>query len=132
MPKLVTDYKILKTIYDSYYNDYLSFKEGDRATRNYVPIDIERVAKKLSVDSDLLSGRLYFHLDKKYRYQEEENVFVHLYTPRIGKDNNAIHFPLLVSVLASLHNDHTKFIWATGFSVIALSLSILNFVLNNI
>jgi hypothetical protein len=62
------DRKILKVIYDRYYDTFVSFQPGsdDRHTKNYVPVDLQRIADVLRVDGDIVFGRLYYHLSPKY------------------------------------------------------------------
>ena len=68
--KVPTDLAILEEIYKEYYSVYASFQKGggDRESKIYVPIVCGDIAKKLNVDSDIVFGRLYYHLEKKYGY----------------------------------------------------------------
>lgn len=126
-----TDRRLLKQIYTEYFNTFVQFSEEDktRATKIYVPIDIEKIAKKFDTDPDLIFGRLYYHLNKKYGYTQEDGSKVHLFAMAVGGDRHSIHFPLLTSILASLEGENRKFLVATGISVIALCLSIFSLVI---
>lgn len=69
MKKLTTDLEILNAIYEKYYDAFASYADAHNQTRNskvYVPIDIESIAESLGVDGDIIFGRLYYHLNKKY------------------------------------------------------------------
>jgi len=96
-----TDLKILKTIYNIYFNEYEL-----KGYKNYMPIDINFVAKKLNINADLLFGQLYYHLDYKYRYKSENNSDVHLFANTIGKEKHCINFPYMTSIISILKNEN--------------------------
>ena len=56
--KIPTDHQILSLIYNSYYKTFESYiRENDsRETKNYVPINIDAIGKKLCVDGDIVFG----------------------------------------------------------------------------
>lgn len=89
-----------------------------------VPIDIAAVAERLKCDKHLLFGYLYYHLDHKHRYKTGENSSVGLFAPRVGEMNNAVNFPYLAAILAGHDQEHSKFAWSLGVSLIALALSV--------
>ena len=89
-----------------------------------VAIDIEAIAKKLDADKNILFGYLYFHLDHKYRYKTGENAYVHLFAPKVGDLRHAINLPYLAAILASQDQEHSKFVWSLGVSLVALALSV--------
>ena len=94
--------------------------KASRSSKNYVSIDIDRLAEDLRVDADMIWGRLYYHLDEKYRYKQEDGSMVHLFTPRIGDDRDCVHFPYLASVLADLRAESRKLLTATTIAIISL------------
>jgi len=51
---LPTDLQILNTIYNQYYDKFISFSknDSDRSSKILIPIDITLIAKKLKVDVD--------------------------------------------------------------------------------
>ncbi len=63
--KIPTDFEILKMIYQDYYGDFSNYSKSNpsRSCKNYVPIDIRKIANKLNVDGDIIFGRLYYHLE---------------------------------------------------------------------
>lgn len=132
MPRPPTDREILQKIHARYLNDFGGFKrdgtEPERSSKIYVPIDCEAIAKDLKVDPDIIFGRLYYHLDKKYGYAKEGGAKVHLFTPVIGKDKNAVNFPLLSAVLAELHQSWFRFTAPLVVSGVALVLSVVSLV----
>ncbi|WP_202899887.1 hypothetical protein [Acidovorax sp. JHL-3] len=89
-----------------------------------VAIDLEALAKKLDTDKHVLFGYLYYHLDHKYRYQSGENSYVHLFTQRAGDLRHAINLPYLAAILAGQDQEHSKFAWSLGVSLVALALSV--------
>ena len=124
MGKNITDRLLLKTIYDKYYSDFC-VSEHERESKHYVPIDCAAIAKKLKTDNDIVFGRLYYHLDKKHRYQQNNKTMVHLFTTVIGQDKDAINFPLLSAVLAELEELHHRFSLPLFVSFISLLISIM-------
>ena len=69
-PRIPTDREILQEIYDRHYETYVSFskEKPSRSAKIMVPIDIEIIAKHFKVDVDIIFGRLYYHLEKKFGY----------------------------------------------------------------
>lgn len=130
MNKPPTDLKVLKTIYKNYYDEFIKYgkDKSSRASWNYIPIDINLLATELKTDPDLLFGRLYYYLDKKYRYKQDDGSSVYLFTKRVGGDYNAINFTMLVGVLADLQQSHFRFWLPMIFSTIAITISILGLI----
>ncbi len=106
MKRLPTDLQILNEIYEWYYNTFTQYIDEDknRDTKIYVPIDIVHIAKRLKVDVDIVFGRLYYHLDKKYGYAQDDGTKIRLFTLVAGRDTNCVNFPLVASVLADLRD----------------------------
>lgn len=129
MKKLPTDLQILKAIYDMYYDDFIHYDEKENKTRSskmYVPIDIEIISKKFKVDPDLIFGRLYYHLENKFGYTNDDESKVLFFTLRAGSDKHCVHFPYLASVLATMKSENRKFLIATVVAVVALILSLIS------
>ncbi|MCW1242941.1 hypothetical protein OC610_00845 [Pseudomonas sp. SAICEU22] len=121
--KSPSDLKILKTIYRMYYKDFENYTvdgPNTRGSKIYVPIDCKRVAEKLNVDSDIVFGRLYYHLQEKYGYRKDAPFF----TMQVNNDRKCVHFPLLASVLAGLEEENSKARWATYLSIAATAVSL--------
>lgn len=140
MQKPPTDRKILKAIYARYYEQYAAYDEKDpdrRSSKIWMPIDIDELAAHLSLESDILFGRLYYHLNNRYGYtvddqrpaQEKYKTRVELFALKVGGDHHCIHFPLLASVLASLEDENKKYRLATTMAIIALGISLITFLL---
>ena len=123
--KAPTDLQILNQIYETYYDKFKSFsKEApDRAAKIYVPIDCKLVAKRLRVDPDIVFGRLYYHLEKKYGYSQKDGARVHFFSLHIAGDTHCINFPLLSSVVAGLRQESRKSSIATTISTLALAVA---------
>jgi len=134
MRKAPTDLKILKSIYNKYYQQYAAYNDDNktRSSKIHVPIDIEKLAEQMNIDCDIIFGRLYYHLNQKYSYEDPRGARVDMFSMRVGKDRHCIHFPYMASVLASLQSDNQKYLIATGFSIVALVLSIFSFFLKYI
>ena len=134
MKRPPTDREILKKIHDRYIGQFGGFDknnpEPERDSKIYVPIDCEAIAKELGVDPDIVFGRLYYHLDKKYGYTQENGSKVHLFSLVIGKDKHAVNFPLLSAVLAELQQSWIRFTVPLVISGIALAISLIGLVCN--
>ena len=130
MKRPPTDREILKTIHDRYYDQFGAFKKGnpdnERETKIYVPIDCALIAEDLCVDPDIVFGRLYYHLDKKYGYVQQDGSKVHLFSFKVGEDRHAVHFPLLSAILAEHEQAWLQFILPIGISALALIISIIS------
>ena len=132
MTKNVTDRIILKKIFDTYYSDFCLFdeKSSTRKSKIYVPIDARSIAKKLGIDPEIVFGRLYYHLDKKYGYEQKDGSLVSLFALEVGGDRHAVNFPLLSAVLAELEQSYYRFTLPLILSALALTISIVGFVLS--
>jgi len=91
---LPTDLQLLDTIYRKYYDIFASYNEKspNRSSKIYVPISIDEIARQFGLDGDIIFGRLYYHLDQKYAYKQEDNGTVHLFTPVVGGDRHCVNF----------------------------------------
>lgn len=126
--KIPTDLEILETIYDECYDRFASFDKNnpDRSAKIFVPFDLKGIANKLNVDGDIIFGRLYYHLNKKYGYRKDNNSTVSVYAT-IGGDGHSINMPLAASIIASLRQEKNKFWIATTIAVASLIISIISF-----
>lgn len=120
--RLPTERQVLRCIYDMY--EPLFPVETSSLGKMFVAIDVEAVALRLHCDKNILFGYLHHHLDHKYRYQTAEATFLHLFAPRVGELRHAINLPYLVAILAGLDQEHSKFTWSLGVSLVALALSV--------
>ena len=95
MKKLPTDLLILNAIYERYYETFTQYQDGDksRSAKIYVPIDIKAIADDLKVDADIVLGRLYFHLDRKHRYEQPDGSKVFFFTTHLGANINCVNSP---------------------------------------
>jgi hypothetical protein len=78
--KNITDRLLLKKIYDLYFNKFCELQnfEGDVESQIHVEIECEQIAKELGLPTQLVFGRLYYHLEKRHRYQQDNGAWVHL------------------------------------------------------
>jgi hypothetical protein len=101
-----TDFEILKIIRDHYYDAFISFDKNvpNRLSKIYVPIDIDLIAEKFGVGGDVIFGRLYYYLDKKYSYKNEDGSRVQFFANSLRSDNakekHLINFPLLDAIVS--------------------------------
>ena len=125
-PRIPTDLEILNTIYKLYHKDFVLYDDDENIRNNkvYVPINCQKVADILGVNGDILFGRLYYHLDKKYRYTQEDDSKVYFFAFNEIPDNpQSINFPLMTSVLADFREREEKF-WTTAIiAILAVIIS---------
>ena len=131
---LPTDLQILNTIYNQYYDKFISFSknDSDRSSKILIPIDITLIAKKLKVDVDIIFGRLYYHLEKKYRYScsDDGSKVVAFFALKAGTDSNCINFPYMASVLANLREREKKYSIATKIAILSLCIAGLSLIVS--
>ncbi|MEM6665633.1 MAG: hypothetical protein AAF638_04455 [Pseudomonadota bacterium] len=130
MPRHIpTDEELLSEIYERYLKAFSDFSEENktRATKIWMPIDIEVLSKRFRCDPDLIFGRLYYHLNEKYGSKSSDGQEVNFFNMRLGQDRHVVNFPLLSSVLADLQDDRKRFIVSTriaGLSLVVSAISI--------
>ena len=117
-----TDLQILREIYSRYYDTFTSFSKDDpsRRTKVYVPIEIGLISSQLGVDSDIVFGRLYYHLSPKFSYTQSDGTAVSFFMKQFSEEDHVIQFPLLAATLADLEDAHEKHQLATWLSIAAL------------
>jgi|TARA_R110002049_G_scaffold308382_1_gene512153 hypothetical protein len=115
MKPLPSDSKILREIYNRYYEDFSAYNTANEKSRVHISIDIHEIAKTLRVEPEIVFGRLYYYLNEKYGYQNSNNTHVHLFALKVGEDRHAVNFPLLGSILASMREEQSKFICNRSF-----------------
>jgi hypothetical protein len=119
---LPTERQVLRRIYEMYESSYPGERPGIGET--LIPINIRAVAEGLGCKPELLYGYLYYHLDHKHRYASGENAHVHLFTSQAGGLRHAVNFPYLAAILAAQDQEHSKYRWSLGVSLVALALSV--------
>jgi hypothetical protein len=126
MMKISTDREIFEALQSMYAAAFeaaqvASDKNGNRI---YVPIDVAEVARRIGNDPHVLFGRLYYHLDAKYRYEQSGGAIVHLFALQVGAARHAINFPYLCALLADFRERHKELTKAFWLSLLALILSL--------
>jgi hypothetical protein len=125
--KLPTDRELLRAIYDRYYRE---FDPGNpsRLAKVLVPLDLALIANEVRVDSELVFGRLYYHLEPKYGAPNGKDD-IHLFSISASTDGkterHVVNFPLLESALATLEYEHRKFQWATGIAFFSVAVALI-------
>jgi len=123
--KLPSDRQILECIFDRYKGEFAKFDvQKGRGSKVYVPIDCRLIAKTLNTEHDLVFGRLYYHLEKKYGYERPDGVKVHFFALKAGKDFRCVNFPLLASVLAGLKEEQGRHMLTQAIAGAALAVSL--------
>ena len=128
--RVPTDREILETIYSGYEVKYKEVSSGldSEASDNriYIPVDLAAVAAELGVDGNLVFGRLYYYLDRRYAYRSErDGAWTHLLWLRFDRPEGRhwINFPLMTSVLAGLQEDHHRVQWTRRLAVGSFAVS---------
>ena len=126
MSKTPGDLKILDCIYQMYAGDFANFskEKPTRSVKIYVPIDVDAVAAKLGTDGHELFGRLYYDLDHRYRYKQDDGSAVHLFAFQVGNDRHCINYPYLAGVLAEKRAEDRRNKWSLWLSLISLGVAI--------
>ncbi|WP_426994382.1 hypothetical protein [Methylomonas sp. CM2] len=126
MSALPTDRRILECIYEMYQNAYPGRELGEARGKYdpYLPINVTDVATRLGCLPELLFGRLYYHLDAKYRYEQDGGAKVHLFSLQVGSERHCVNFPYLAAVLAEKDEEHSRQLWSLWLSIAALVLSV--------
>jgi len=125
MRKIPTDLKILKTIYRMYEPQYPEGEQAEIKGENdpYMPIDMHAVAEKLKCRPEMLFGRLYYHLDAKYRYEQQPSGNVHLFAMKVGDKMHCVNFPYLAAVTAEKDSEHRRNLWSLVISILAIIIA---------
>lgn len=131
-----TDKELFEFIYKEYYLEFMNYDEENnrtRITKNFVPIDILKIAKYFGVDEDIIFSRFYYVHKKKYDYKIEKKPEVYFFKKRFKPDDkdkedfedemHVIHFPYLSSILAKLKYEEEKFYISLFISIIAVLIS---------
>ena len=128
MKYIPTDREMFETIYERYHDAFVAYNDDEsvRSNKTFVPLDLEALATDLGMDTDVLFGRLYYHLNHRFAYKEDGGAEVNLFAIRIGGDAHCIHFPYMVSILADLRDHNRKYRTATTIAAISIVLSILS------
>ena len=122
----------MQAIYDEYYPYFAAHTKDAphaRDSKIYVPVDVRLIAQNLSVDGDIVFGRLYYHLEKKYGYATDDGKTIKFFWFREGKpmpDRHCVNFPLMSAILASLREDNRKFNVTQALAIAALVISIIS------
>lgn len=126
---LPTDKEIFEFTYKEYYDEFVDFKKeknNNRQTKNFVPIDIEKMADHFGVDKDMIFSRFYHFYKDKYDYKNENGTNVSFFLKKLGEEMHLVHFSYLTSILAKLRYEDEKFntsLWISIFAVIIAFLS---------
>jgi|SRR3954470_10894880 hypothetical protein len=131
MKKPPTDLEILSKIYDRYYEMFAAHSKETptRDSKILVPVDLSSIASGFGMDADIIFGRLYYRLNKKHGYKNDDGSRVDLFTPQAGKDRHCVNFPLLASIVADLREDRKKFLVATTLAIVSLCISVTSIII---
>ncbi len=132
MNKLPTDLEILNHIYKTYSNDFCHypFDDNERRSLIYVPIDVKQIAESMKTNPHILFGRLYYHLDQKYRYTQDDGSKVHLFAFKVGKDRHCINYPYLAAIVSERKTEHKRNLLALSLSLLSLVVAVGSLIAN--
>lgn len=123
--RVPSDLEILSAIYEAYYNEFANYDKNKpiRQSKILVPISCKFIGEKLNVDSDIVFGRLYYHLEKQHGYKRSDESRVYFFANRVGEEIHCINFPYMASALGQLKYENRKFLITSWMSGVALVLS---------
>lgn len=129
--KLPTDLEILNEIFEEYYPSFINFdpKNPERDAKIYVPVDTDLIGKRLGVDGDIIFGRLYYHFNNKYSY-ENDGASTDFFALRQGRDIHLIQFPYMASVLAELRADKKRHVSNFRIGLLSLIIAIISILIS--
>ena len=124
MKAVPTDLQVLNTIWAEYLD---TFNQRDPTSPGsiFVAIDMDLIAKKLGVDTDIVFSRLHHHLNHKYGYTPEGGSKVALYARKLGDREDCVNFPLMASVLADLQEQARRYSVAVWIAVASFAVSVI-------
>lgn len=124
--KIPTDKNILEAIFKRYGEEFQLYENNkeSRQTKVFVPIRCADIAEDLKTDKDIIFGRLYYHFERKFGYENDDGRVVHFFALQLGCEKHCVNFPLMTAVLAGLQEQQKKFLWPVYVSLLSLGLSI--------
>lgn len=125
----VSDRRLLKAIYDQYYDDFCAYdkNKSSRSSKIYVPVDCREISKQLNLDPDIVFGRLYYHLARKYRFAEADGKKISLFELRVANDKHVVNFPFLSAIVADLEQSFARYSLSLLLSGLAFAISVLTY-----
>jgi len=130
-----TDLEILEYVYNKYYDDFIAFDRNTnkiRITKNFVPLDIEKIAKHFQVDRDIIFSRFYYVFKEKYDYKKENGHNVSFFLMKLSEEGrgelNLINFPYMTSILAELREKNKKDYLHIKISAIAVIIALISLI----
>jgi hypothetical protein len=134
-----SDYELVRSIYNSYYEDFVCFDETKRRARNYVPLDVRRIAALFDCNAYVVFALLYDGLQGRYGVQpDEDGVYKPLFMVGWTKEQQAnmpeqfrsekhlLNFAMLASIYSTLREQKREMHWRTGLSIAAIVISIVS------
>ena len=76
-----TDLEIFEYIYDKYYDEFIDFNRDinkTRITKNFISLDVEKIAKHFGVDKDIIFSRFYCVFKKNMIMKKNLMIFTFL------------------------------------------------------
>ena len=80
----------------------------------------------LFLEGDIIFGRLYYDLNRRYSYRQEDGSKIEFFALRAGDDAHCIHFPYMASILANLRTDKKKYRTATTLALVSLGIALIS------
>jgi hypothetical protein len=121
-----TDFELLRAIYERHDADFEA-NSAHRETRVLQPIEIPEIAEGLGTNADMVFGRLYHDLDRRYGEPppaipgRPRKVF---FTPKAGSQVHCVNWPLMVSILAGMWEERRRRFLTTALSVASLIVAV--------
>ncbi|HEX9715576.1 MAG TPA: hypothetical protein VGA28_07790 [Desulfurivibrionaceae bacterium] len=105
--KIPSDLQILSEIYKNHQQEFYKYSESNvkKDSNIYTPIDIPKIATHFKTTNNIIFGRLYYSMERKYGYTKEDGSKVCLFTPVCGQEKNCVNLPILISVISGLQQE---------------------------
>lgn len=125
-----TDLEILEEIYHRYYAEFTAYDKNqpNRDSKIYVLIDLNSIADRFNVDGDIIFGRVYYYLNKRFSFKNTDGTRVDFFVfhdPEFPYLHSHIHFPLMASAIAELRDSQNKYLFNTALSVGAFIIALI-------
>jgi hypothetical protein len=136
VPDPRTDHEVVEVIYRLYFAQFVAFDENPRMrfTKNFVPIDIEAIARQLDTHRDNVYSTLQYRLNPRFGLRNgdvETPFFMQSWPDRHNlpepakSERHLVNFGLLPGALASMREEHSKSRTALIVSCLAAAAALL-------
>ncbi len=130
MNTLPSDLDILNAIYEHYFPKFVESNnkfsdDDDRVAGAFMQIDVAEIANQLDADPNIVFGRLYYYLEKKYGNKDEH---LSLFALKVGGRPHCVNMLYLTSIVSELRREYGRYWWTMAFTAISVAISAISLV----